>query len=201
MQYMTKTQHQGRPKQYVKEHVIDAAMQSFWQKGYDGCSMDDLLEATHLSKSSFYQSFGNKKQVFLMTLAHYSDRENEAMQRSISEAITGYQFFENLIESIVAKTVPHWESGCLIANTASEFGQNDPQIGSALKHAIDNFVQTFASAIVKGHADGTISKDQNSEDLAHYLIVALNGLRTMSKAGMENSYIRKAGRMILKTLT
>jgi len=150
---MRDIRHQGRPKEHDTNAVMDAATLSFWQKGYDGCSLHDLMESTGLSKSSFYQSFGNKKQMFIMTLVHYSEREILAMEKNIKAAVTGYGFFEALVESFVTKTASHWKAGCLIANTSSEFGQNDPEIGAALTTAIDNYVRTFASAITKGQDD------------------------------------------------
>lgn len=197
---MRELQHPGRPIEHNPQAVIDAAMLSFWRRGYDGCSLADLLNATGLSKSSLYQSYGNKKQIFLLTLAHYSEHETMAMRQEIKAAKTGYNFFENLIESFAGKTVPHWKSGCLIANTVAEFGQSDPEIGAALKLALNNYVSVFSKAIVKGHEDSSIATDQSAEDLAHYLIISLNGLRTMMKAGMGDAHIRKAGFMILQTL-
>ena len=197
---MIEHQHPGRPLEHNPQAVIDAAMLSFWRRGYDGCSLTNLLDATGLSKSSLYQSYGNKKQIFLLTLAHYSEQETVAMGQEIEAVKTGYDFFENLIESFAGKTAAHWKSGCLIANTAAEFGQSDPEIGAALKDALNNYVSVFSKAIIKGHEDGSITNNQPADDLAHYLIISLNGLRTMMKAGMGEVQIRKAGHMILQTL-
>ncbi len=54
----------GRPLQFDPEQVLDAAMQVFWASGYDATSLQDLLQAMRLSKSSFYQTFGSKQQLF-----------------------------------------------------------------------------------------------------------------------------------------
>jgi len=43
----------------------------FWQKGYDTCSMDDLLSETSLSRSSFYNTFGNKRDLYVSILDYF----------------------------------------------------------------------------------------------------------------------------------
>jgi AcrR family transcriptional regulator len=197
---MIQHDHRGRPKEFDESVVVNAAMLSFWTKGYEACSLTDLLDATGLSKSSFYQSFGNKKQMFLTSLAYYCDTETAILRTLIHEAADGKAFFRDLIDSFCNKSVPHWRAGCLIANTAAEFGQDDPEIARALKNGLDGFRVTFELALQKGQEDGSLPSNKPVADRASYALVALNGLRTMVKAGMDETHIRKAGNMILMTL-
>ncbi|HFB54452.1 MAG TPA: TetR/AcrR family transcriptional regulator [Hellea balneolensis] len=197
---MTQYDHRGRPKEFDENTVVNAAMVSFWTQGYEACSLADLLNATGLSKSSFYQSFGSKKHMFVTSLNYYSEVETAALRNLIHDARDGKAFFRDLIDSFCNKTTPHWRAGCLIANTAAEFGQEDPDIAQALKKGLTNFRQTFEMALVKGQEDGSLPSNKPVTDRASYALVALNGLRTMVKAGMDDAQIRKAGNMILMTL-
>ena len=54
----------ARPREFDEEQALLAAMQVFWRKGYDGTSIPDLLEATGLSRSSLYETFGDKAALF-----------------------------------------------------------------------------------------------------------------------------------------
>ncbi len=48
----------GRPKEYVRDEVLDAATHVFWEKGYEGTSVSDLVEGTGLHRRSMYEEFG-----------------------------------------------------------------------------------------------------------------------------------------------
>ncbi len=61
----------GRPRSFDKEKALDAALQVFWRKGYEGASMADLTSAMGIEKPSLYAAFGDKEQLFLQVLDHY----------------------------------------------------------------------------------------------------------------------------------
>ena len=48
-----------------RDEVLEKVMLVFWEKGYNDTSLEDLLSVTGLSKSSLYQAFGNKHELFL----------------------------------------------------------------------------------------------------------------------------------------
>ena len=54
----------GRPRQFNEEQALEAAMEQFWAVGYEATSLQDLLRVMKLSKSSLYQTFGSKHDLF-----------------------------------------------------------------------------------------------------------------------------------------
>ncbi|MEK9754967.1 MAG: helix-turn-helix domain-containing protein, partial [Rhodospirillaceae bacterium] len=63
----------ARPREFNREQVLERAMQVFWSKGYAATSMRDLTEAMGLSKSSLYDTFGSKHDLFLESIDFYRD--------------------------------------------------------------------------------------------------------------------------------
>ena len=61
----------ARPREFDTTEALSQAMQVFWSKGFKATSLNDLLDAMGLSKSSFYDTFGSKHEVFLETIEHY----------------------------------------------------------------------------------------------------------------------------------
>src|SRR5256885_4367807 len=61
----------GRPRAFREDKALDAAMRVFWEKGYEGASLDDLTAAMGINRSSLYSSFGDKEQLFKQAIAHY----------------------------------------------------------------------------------------------------------------------------------
>ena len=63
----------ARPLAFERKMALEMAMQVFWSQGYFGTSINDLVEAMGISKSSLYGSFGNKRAIFLECIEFYSD--------------------------------------------------------------------------------------------------------------------------------
>lgn len=191
----------GRPLEFDPDKAIDAAVEVFWRKGYEATSMSDLLEAMSLSKSSLYQTFGSKQQLFERCLSRYTDRLSAEMAQELEEAKSGRSFIENTFAE-VADTAqqPEGAKGCLIANSASEFGQREPALASPVRDGLNRFAKIFTDAIVKAQADGSISADADPRALGTYLIGTMNGLRTMIKAGADRRSAKGMVTLILKAL-
>ena len=60
-----------RPKEFIPDDAIEKAMQVFWHKGYEATSMEDLLSAMDLNRGSLYDTFGDKRQLFLKVIDRY----------------------------------------------------------------------------------------------------------------------------------
>ncbi len=191
----------GRPLEFNPEDALDAAIEVFWCKGYEATSMADLLEAMGLSKSSLYQTFGSKQQLFERCLSRYADRLSAEMAKELEEAKSGRAFIEDIFAE-VANTAqqPEGAKGCLIANSASEFGQREPALAAPVRDGLNRFARVFMDAVVKAQAEGSISADADPRALGNYLIGTMNGLRTMIKAGADQRSAKGMVTLILKAL-
>ena len=58
----------GRPKIFDQEKALEKASKLFWEKGYEATSLEDLITVMGIQKGSFYNTFGNKKQLGLKIL-------------------------------------------------------------------------------------------------------------------------------------
>ncbi len=76
----------ARPRTFDPNDVLLAARQIFWRKGYQSTSLDDITEATGLTKPSLYAAFGDKASLFLKVLDDYHDRLIMRSGRILSEA-------------------------------------------------------------------------------------------------------------------
>ncbi|WP_182977097.1 TetR/AcrR family transcriptional regulator [Arthrobacter cheniae] len=58
----------GRPREFNIESAIIAATRLFITDGYEGCSMDRLVQSTGIHRGSLYAAFGSKRGIFLECL-------------------------------------------------------------------------------------------------------------------------------------
>ena len=69
----------GRPKGFDSATALDAAIDVFWEKGFEAASVGDLLDATGLSRSSFYDAFGSKRDLLLAAVTHYCETNRDKL--------------------------------------------------------------------------------------------------------------------------
>lgn len=191
----------GRPLEFDPEQALDAAMQAFWARGYAATSLQNLLDAMDLSKSSFYQSFGGKLQLFERCLKRYREQMAAAMLERLNQAESGRQFIEDMLASVDDMTCSsNKPRGCLVMNTAIEFAQSDPTVAEWVSQGVDRFTAIFQAAVQRAQHDGEIPADKDPEALARYLVTSMSGLKTMTKAGIEGEEIGRIIQFVLKAL-
>ena len=164
---------------FDREKVVEDVMELFWKKGYNGTSMQDLVDVTGLNRSSFYNSFGDKFSLFEEALKQYQKRQNEMLQESFAEAKSPKQAIVSLFKGISDDIRSGNQKGCMLTSCASEMS-HDPKIKDFLVANLDRVTDTFSTLIRQAQEKGEISHSKDSHTLALYLFSSLQGLRVTS---------------------
>lgn len=92
----------GRKREFDYESTLDAAMHTFWQKGYVGTSMSDLIESMGINKPSMYRAFGNKESLFVKSTQRYIDTKMKPHMLLLNNRVENlYQRLKNHLMSII----------------------------------------------------------------------------------------------------
>ena len=163
-------------------------MELFWRKGYGATSMRDLLDAMHVGRGSFYDTFGDKHTVFLAAL----DRFEKIRTSWIIEALESPGPPLESIRQIFGRTVDNLvqfepRRGCLLANTAVELAPHDPEVAKKISAYIRRTESAFAKALDRAKDVGDIPNDRDTKALARFLVSNLHGLRVMARAGEDRA--------------
>jgi AcrR family transcriptional regulator len=149
----------GRPKRYDRDEVLVAARDLFWERGYEATSISDLEERTGLNRSSLYQEFGSKHELFEAALECYADRVIAQLLAGLREddatldTIAG--LFTRLAKLFRSETAVATH-GCLMVNTAAELAARDERIRPAAAKYRDQLRASFAAALTKAADHGQI---------------------------------------------
>src|SRR5262249_37070188 len=105
-------------KQFDRDEVVDRAMTTFWTRGYEATSIDDLVAATGIGRGSLYGTFGDKRQLFLIALDRYWDTINQDLTAQLSDP-DPRRALERMFEALIRRlSDPKFPRGCLITNTS-----------------------------------------------------------------------------------
>jgi len=170
----------GRPRNFDEAAALDAAMQVFWQKGFEATSLDDLTKAMGLSRSSFYASFGCKQTLFLRAVDHYSRRGIRSL-REVAETSDG-DAVDTMMQALAN---PEGGSrGCLLINCITELAPHDEKVAELGRRHIQNIEEIFATVIDPDNPES--ARDKAS---AYYSLAI--GTLALRKAGIPAERIAK----------
>ncbi|WP_280547924.1 MULTISPECIES: TetR/AcrR family transcriptional regulator [unclassified Halomonas] len=191
----------GRPIAFSPDEAANAAMQVFWARGYESASTRDLLEAMRLSRSSLYQAFGNKEQLFLESLRRYRESLVGSLGRRLEAASSAMAFLAALFRETAQEAGSDRAAlGCLIFNSASELGQHDGLPSQHARQSIAAITALFQQAVMRGQVEGDIAPERDAAALASYLTMSMAGLRTLLKSGADTEQAGQAVELLLDAL-
>ena len=158
--------------------VIESATKTFHEKGYNGTTMQDLVDSTGLNRSSIYNSFGSKLDLFLVCLHWYQEKNEKTISKLALNTDSGMQAIKNIFEGIIlsdnkSKTI----KGCLIANCKSEMAYQNKSVTNFLLLNQQNSLSLFEELVEKGQLDGSINTKKSKQDYGLYIFSSLQGIR------------------------
>ncbi len=191
----------GRPKEFEFDEALDAALEVFWSKGYESTSLQDLIVAMDLSKSSFYQTFESKHKLLQSCIKRYQDILMEELGDALKKAKSGRSFIEGAFDALAEKAKISCErKGCLIMNCANEFAQKDPVVADLIRKATKKTTDIFFEAVKRAQEEGEVPKDKKPLPIARYLVSNICGLQTMIKTGANPTMIKEISGVALQVL-
>ena len=190
----------ARPQEFNTAEALHKAMGVFWNKGYEGTSLADLLEATGLSKSSLYATFGDKRDLFLAAFDCYRAERTRELHLVLDNGKARKSietFFRKIIEDARATTFSH---GCMSTNQAVELAPHDPDVRRRVETDFQVIEDAFARTIQRGQVEGSIKSSVSPRNLARLLVVAFPGFQVMVRAGANAARLDDALATLLSNL-
>jgi TetR/AcrR family transcriptional regulator, transcriptional repressor for nem operon len=176
-------------------------MRLFWRKGYAATSVEDLIETLHLSRSSLYDTFGDKRTLFLEALKLYSDRVISATARTLNASpspIAGIQtVFDELIAGAGSET---GALGCFMVNSVAELVPYDPDVTEIATTYTDSLQRLLTKVLKEARSQNMVTKVQAPEQLAAYIFNMIQGMRVLIKSGATREQVQAISDITLKSL-
>jgi TetR/AcrR family transcriptional regulator, transcriptional repressor for nem operon len=171
----------ARPREFDEERVLDAVMETFWSRGYEGTSAQDLVDATGLGRGSLYAAYANKDGLFEQAIIRYNRRSRETVERMRRPGPVLERLRELLRGVIDANHRGSEKRGCLATNTAIERAGKDSHVADLVRQNFQIMINGIRETIARGQTAGELSVDHSAEDLTLFVFNAMQGLRVMTK--------------------
>lgn len=191
----------GRTKTFNQKEALVRAMELFWKKGYHGTSMQDLVDTMGISRSSLYDTYGDKHAIFLQAFRQYKQNQQSELSSvssdslSISEILA--QFFNKLLRDIVSDED---HKGCMIVNCATELAWEDEAVRAIIQENYSEFEKRFLPVFTLAQKKGEIELAKNSRAMTRFLYVNVVGLRAVSRSNSDIEFLRDSAKVALASL-
>jgi TetR/AcrR family transcriptional repressor of nem operon len=164
----------ARNVEFNEEEAIQKAMEVFWEKGYNGASLRDLTDAMKINSSSLYNTIGDKQELFVRCVEHYTELRKRDLQKRVASEDSPLTILLNYIDDAVTVII-NGDHSCMAVKTAFEVATNDQRVKDILKDDSDYAYQFLHSLIKRAMEQGDISADEDPELLADYFISTWTG--------------------------
>ncbi|MDO0932955.1 TetR/AcrR family transcriptional regulator [Streptomyces sp. DG2A-72] len=192
----------ARTKEFDPDAALQAALELFWQRGYEATSMSDLVEHLGVGRASIYATFGNKHELYLKALDRYTEMGDPRLLRELSQPGPALPAVRAVVWRFAAEAADEARrrAGCFVTNTAAELAPHDTAAARRVELSWEHLETPLHSALVRAQAQGELPEDRDPRALARMLLVLMQGLRVVGKASTDPARVRDAAEQALSLL-
>lgn len=191
----------ARPRAFDVEAALDNAMETFWSKGYETTSLDDLCEVTGLSRSSLYATFGSKRNLLLRSIDRYVEQRTSRLAAVLAQPIPIRDAFDALAQQFIDQIVAGpGRRGCFLGNCAAELPRKDRAALTHVSQGLASTEATFREALTRAKERRELSEDADVDALARFLTAGFQGLRLVGKVNSDRAALGQIAATMLQCL-
>ncbi|MEB0262685.1 MULTISPECIES: TetR/AcrR family transcriptional regulator [unclassified Mucilaginibacter] len=178
----------ARTKDFDEDAVLKKAVDLFWLKGYNATSMQDLVDGLGISRSSLYDTYGDKHSLFIKALESYQCTNTGKFVTIIEGGKSAKETIKALLKFISDNLLDDKsQKGCFIVNAEVEVALHDKEVGDMIQKNDQNVEDAFFRVIQKGQESGEISNKQDARALARFIFNTVKGIQVTAKSTTERA--------------
>ncbi|HVW14941.1 MAG TPA: TetR/AcrR family transcriptional regulator [Mucilaginibacter sp.] len=179
----------ARTKDFDEDEVLQKAMNLFWLKGYNATSMQDLVDGLGISRSSLYDTYGDKHTLFIRALERYRESAQQKLSKIVDEAPTAREGIRRMLEYTIKELAGDKEQkGCFLVNAAVEVAPHDAEVNKMLCENDGQMERFLLDLIQKGQQRGEITNKSDAKTLADFIFNNIKGMRVTARAVSNKSF-------------
>ncbi|MES2110418.1 MAG: TetR/AcrR family transcriptional regulator [Bacteroidota bacterium] len=191
----------ARTKDFNEDEVLTKAVCIFWHKGYNGTSMQDLVDGLGISRSSLYDTYGDKHSLFIKALESYKEAGAKELCNIINGNLSAKEAVKKLFEFTTRTLLGDKQhKGCFMVNTEVEVAPHDEEVGRIICQNEQQVEDAFYKAIKKGQDSGEISAAKDARAVARFIFNTVKGLRVTAKSTTDKTVFDDISQVALSVL-
>jgi len=175
----------GRPREFCVDEALAQALRVFWEKGYEGTSLNDLTKAMGITRPSLYAAFGNKESLFRKALDLYETEKLAYIRRALEQPTArgvAETMLRGSVDNVMSVSVnePH---GCMGVITSVACGPESQSVREEVVKRGEAGKRALMERFDRAKAEGDLPAHVDTEGLMRVLIAMLQGISVQANQG------------------
>ena len=173
-------------KAFEPQRVLEKAMHAFWEHGYEGLSIEELVQSTGIGRGSLYGTFEDKHSLYLAALNQYTAAFRAQTSTLLEQEGTLHAVLQRLFQTQVDILLSDpARRGCFLVNACLEMALHDPEVNTIVQSALQEFAEGLYRLLIKAQVAGELSWRDDPHQLAHFLVGALVSIRVLARSQQD----------------
>jgi len=173
-------------KAFEPQRVLEKAMHAFWEHGYEGISIEDLVQSTGIGRGSLYGTFADKHSLYLAALDQYVAAVKAQTNTLLDQEGTLHEVLQRLFQTQVDILLSDpARRGCFLMNACLEMAPHDPEVNMVVQSALQEFQEGLYRLLIKAQVAGELSWRHDPRQLAHFLVATFVSLRVLARGQQD----------------
>ncbi|MCU1323462.1 MAG: hypothetical protein JWM43_3111 [Acidobacteriaceae bacterium] len=178
-------------KSPTREKIIEAAYVRFYKFGYNGTSVQDIVDVVGVQKGTFYNYFKSKERLALEALKYYACIADQVFVPPDSSEVTTAsgknspsdieRIRNQFIQASRFQEGPNGSLGCLMGNFAAESDTLPASFRKFINQSFKRWDAAIAGSLTRAQKKGEIDQSHDPEELARYLMASWQGALLLLK--------------------
>ena len=190
----------ARPREFDREEALERATGVFWARGYASTSTDDLLAAMGIGRQSLYNTFQDKRALYLEALEKYQRMTTAGHLQRLNGAASAIAGIRALLSGLISNKDEVRALGCMGVGAVCEFGSTDPEIAALRAKVSPALHSRLTQRLKEGQAAGEIDRSLDCATAASFIQLTMQGIQLAARGGIDARSLRAQARFAVDRL-
>lgn len=178
-------------KAFEPQRVLEKAMNTFWERGYEGISIEDLVQSTGIGRGSLYDTFNDKHSLYLAALDRYIAAGRAQTTALLAQTGTLQEVLQHLFQTqLDALLSDPARRGCFLMNASLEMAPHDPAVNTVVQSALQELEEGLYRLLIKAQVAGELSWQDDPHQLARFLVATLVSIRVLARLRKDRNVLQ-----------
>jgi AcrR family transcriptional regulator len=183
----------ARHKEFDQDAALRGAIAAFGRKGFTATSTEDLMNAMKVGRQSMYDTFGDKRALFLKALELYSQENMGAMAAELRKPGSPLANVRDALMLFTQRPDIAPTDGCMGINSLCEFGLQDHEVLQAMQGqgSVRIHRRLLLANLRRARDLGELPSDADVTGLADFFDTTLAGIRIAARGGKTRTELKR----------